>query len=353
MTNLHLKERNLPNNFRKRDVLEIKKLIDSSSSFAVVGMPSMGISIFLRYVCTQDFGLMVHVDIYELLDFTPNRLFELLRDKFGGDPKQQLEKLVKKHKRVVIVFNRFDSLKKAYTKELFAKLRSLIDVDRERIVMIFAANRPIADEFPEALEGGNLAKFSMTYYLKPYLEEELREMLELSAPGLLSNSNLEEIVKLSGGHYQLFLLLLKSTFKPNYLTDPAIRLQFKQLFGFLNYREKKQMQKIATGRQIKDIEIFLKKTGYSDFSPLFYQFIKVNMRLRLPVKEKQLFDFLKEKEGRIVLKDELFGILWGETGSSDWALNALVYRLRKNPTFVASGYQIESQKKVGYLLIKN
>lgn len=358
MTNLDLKEQYLPDSFRKEDVLAVKKLIDSSSSLSVVGMPSMGISIFLRYLCTKNFGLMIHVDIYELLDFTQTSLFELLSQKLGGDPRLQLEKLVKENKRVVIVFNRFDSLKKAYTKELFAKLRSLVDVDREKVVMIFAANRPIPEEFPEALEGGNLAKFSRSYYLKPYSVSDLKALLKLNSPTLLKNPNLELAIKMSGGHYQLLLLLFKVE---DLNSDSAVQLQCQQLYKFLNYKEKKQIQRIIFGKKISAIDQFLEKTGFikeinghlGTFSPIFDAFVKSNSRIKLPVKESMLFQILKEKKGRVLSKDELFERLWSDgNGATDWALSALVYRLRKNPTFLASGYQIENHKKVGYILIR-
>lgn len=38
--------------------------------------------------------------------------------------------------------------------------------------------------------------------------------------------------------------------------------------------------------------------------------------------------------------------------ATDWALDALVYRLRKHPFLKANGFIIESHKKVDYILIK-
>ena len=65
--------------------------------------------------------------------------------------------------------------------------------------------------------------------------------------------------------------------------------------------------------------------------------------------------------GSVVSKDEIFAQVWPEksedvTGKSDlptdWALDALIYRLRKHPFMKANNYIIESQKKVGYTLIQ-
>ena len=68
------------------------------------------------------------------------------------------------------------------------------------------------------------------------------------------------------------------------------------------------------------------------FSPLLAQYIKQNSSFKLPVKEYKLFNVLKKNIGKIVTKDEIFQHVWGEdyTEASDWALNSLIYRLRKN-----------------------
>ncbi|MBI2597455.1 winged helix-turn-helix domain-containing protein [Candidatus Daviesbacteria bacterium] len=58
--------------------------------------------------------------------------------------------------------------------------------------------------------------------------------------------------------------------------------------------------------------------------------------------------------GNVVSKDEIFTEVWGEESenATDWALDALIYRLRKHPFLKAHGYIIESYKKVGYSLIQ-
>lgn len=78
-----------------------------------------------------------------------------------------------------------------------------------------------------------------------------------------------------------------------------------------------------------------------------------NIKIKLPPKEALLFSLLKRNEGKAVSKDELFKVIWQNSDEvTDWSLNALIYRLRKNPTFSSSGYTIESQKKIGYYLLK-
>ncbi len=78
------------------------------------------------------------------------------------------------------------------------------------------------------------------------------------------------------------------------------------------------------------------------------------MPTKLPVKEAKLFKLLRQNAGKVVSKDEIFSEVWpeGDNGATDWALDALIYRLRKHPFMQSHHYIIESHKKVGYTLIQ-
>ena len=74
-------------------------------------------------------------------------------------------------------------------------------------------------------------------------------------------------------------------------------------------------------------------------------------------KELNSFKLLRQNMGRTVSKDEIFNVVWdppagGPEGATDWALDALIYRLRKHPFMKANNFVIESHKKVGYTLIQ-
>jgi L-methionine (R)-S-oxide reductase len=77
-------------------------------------------------------------------------------------------------------------------------------------------------------------------------------------------------------------------------------------------------------------------------------------QLKLPQKEGKLFSLLQKELGKTVPKDIIFKEIWKDTPdeATDWALNSLIYRLRKNTTFHKSGYIIENNKDIGYSLIK-
>ncbi len=75
--------------------------------------------------------------------------------------------------------------------------------------------------------------------------------------------------------------------------------------------------------------------------------------MKLPAKEAQLFKLLRNNIGKVISKDEIFSEVWGnDSEASDWALDALIYRLRKHSFMTSHGYIIESQKKVGYTLVQ-
>lgn len=352
------KEAKLGPKFCREDIKKIRQLIENSTTFSVCGMPSMGISIFLRFLAAQKFAYFVHVDINELPKLSRSELFKLLRKQLH----HPLEKLAQKHKRIVIIFNRFDRLKKEFNANFFSNLRSLRDIDKEKIVMVFAANRPLLEQSPKALSGGNLNMYSKTFYLKPYSKEDLKKLTGLNAPKFLKHQDFDRALELSGGHYQLLQLLLKSDcLHENPLQDKAIKFQLKDLYKYLKYPQRKLLQKTALGKKVKTPEKYLLDTGFVKktggklevFTTLLADFIKSGARVRLPFQESRLFALLKSRAGKTVTKDEIFEALWKNGEGSDWALNALIYRIRKNPAFISLGYIIENQKKSGYSLIRN
>ena len=69
---------------------------------------------------------------------------------------------------------------------------------------------------------------------------------------------------------------------------------------------------------------------------------------------KKLFILFKKYLGRTISKDIIVEGIWGKDSeaATDWALNSLIYRLRKNQTFINQGYIIENDKKIGYKMTR-
>ncbi len=177
---------------------------------------------------------------------------------------------------------------------------------------------------------------------------------------------LEKLLDLSGGHNQLFRIMLSSQKQHNLLLDQFVKMQLKELVDYLNYHQRKQLQKIALGKTVPEIDEYLLGVGlvknsslqpptsnFQLFTPLLAEYIKTHMPVKLPVKEAKLFKLLRKNMGSTISKYEIFQEVWPEDNedATDWALDALIYRLRKHPFMHANNYIIESHKKVGYTLI--
>ncbi len=334
------KEKKLDPNFCSEMIKRVKRLIGSSTTFSLIGLPGQGISLFLKYLVCQDFAYFVHVDVYDLTKLDKQSLFEVLFSSLSHrSPKtgvslikqcqKELIRLVDQHHRIVIIFNRFDQLKRKFDKELLNNLRALRDIDRQKIVMIFAVNKSVHLLAPHAIDQGNLFMYSKILTLKPYSPTDLSQLLRLDEPQTkISSTHLKKLTNLSGGHYQLFKLLLKSE-KQNYLEDPFIRLQLEKI-----------NQALTPNQQVT--------------IPLLKQFTKSAPPLSLPLKEAKLFKLLKKNPGSTVSLEEIFQTIWPQDSYeiSNWALNSLIYRLRKNLQVNSQKYIIENYKKVGYRLVK-
>lgn len=359
----NFKEANLGPDFAREKMADFKELIQNSQSFTVLSMPGVGVSYFLRYLVTQNPALFYHIDLYSLPALTKEEFFKLtykeLSGKSGGtvaDCRKILEEIAKKEEKICIVFSRFDQLQKEFTAEFFSNIQSLTNIAPIKTCLIFTSIKPLYEIAPEAISGGNLPFYSKTLYFKPFLPKDCKALLSLDVQYPYSNKNLDELIKLSGGHIQLLHILLNSQ-KQEPLLDQFVKMQLKEFTDYLNYKQRKILQKIALGKSVELISGgYLSGVGMVKnnqiFTPLLAEYIKNNMPAKLPVKEAKLFKLLRANIGKTVSKDEIFAEIWPEEEATDWALDALVYRMRNHPFMKAHGYIIENHKKVGYTLIQ-
>lgn len=100
--------------------------------------------------------------------------------------------------------------------------------------------------------------------------------------------------------------------------------------------------------------VIKKQSGYQLFTSLLQQHLQTKHPHELPPKEKTLLNILQKHAPDFVSKDELIEQLWNNSRDegSEWALTAPLYRLRKHPSFIASGNTIVTYKKRGYALIE-
>lgn len=362
----NFKEQELGKDFAKDKLADFKKLIDASTSFIAMSMPGVGASYFLKYLACQEFAFFIHVDFYDLPTLSLHEFYKLLLEEVGGKTKGKsdeelfretktiLRELAQKNDKIVLIFSRFDQLKKEFDANFLSNLQSLTTINPGKIVLIFTAIKPLSEITPDAIIGGNLTFYSKSLYFKPYSEGDLKKLLKIDPEPTPSSARLDELIKLSGGHYQLLKILLNSQ-KEQLLLDQFVKLQMKGLIDYLTYQQKKQVQRIALDKKPGEIDDYLLGVGMIKadalFTPLLTEYVKQNISVKLPPKEAKLFRLLRNNPGKVVGKEEIFNALWPDGESSDWALDALIYRLRKHPFVQNQGYIIESHKKIGYTLI--
>ncbi|HEX7042870.1 MAG TPA: helix-turn-helix domain-containing protein [Patescibacteria group bacterium] len=370
--NYNFKEKLLPLNFALEKIEDIRLLIDRSLSFTIVGLPSLGVSLFLKYLSLNTDKIVVYLDTYSISEPNKHGFYLLLGESLGANvtnnmsdqeilqqSKDAVSNLVKKHKKVLIIINRFELLEKEFTQQFLGSLRLLPHEFGNNVSYIFSLTLPFEEIAIESLGGGNLDLFTRYYYFKPYQNKDLIELLKIHNPELNPTPDqLKEALSLSGGHFQLFQLLLKTERgKIDPLRDPFIKFLLKQIYDNFSYEIRRQIQKIALGKKI-DVDDYLLRIGLVNekdefFSKLFKIYVLSQISLKLPAKEAMLFGLLKNAKGKVVSKEKIFQEIWKNSdNASDWALDSLIYRLRRNPIFKRSGYVLESYKKQGYVLSK-
>lgn len=369
----NFKEAALGPDFAKDKLKDFKTLIDRGISFVTMSMPGVGASYFLKYLACQDFAHFIHVDLYELSTLTQHEFFKLMLTELGGNPAKKtddqllqeakiiLKSLLDKQEKIVLIFNRFDQLKKEFTQQFLSQIQSLSAIEPDKIVLIFTATKPLYELAPGAMSGGNLNFYSENLYFKPYSIPDLKKLLSIDPGRLTTQENLDRLLNLCGGHNQLLHIFLSSQ-KEQLLLDQFVKLQFKELLDYLDYSQRKQVQRVALGKRVEEVDEYLlgvgmiKKTesGFELFTPLLSEYIRTNFPAKLPAKEAKLFKLLRKNIGKVTSKNEIFNEVWGEDNedATDWALDALIYRLRKHPFITSHGYIIESHKKIGYTLIQ-
>lgn len=383
----NFREYTLGSDFAKEKVKDFKGLIETGISFTVVSMPGVGVSYFLKYLTSFPFAYFIYVDLYNLPTLNQHEFYRMFLRDLGGNPdgksdeqvfiesKEILKNLSQKHEKIVIIFSRFDQLKKDFDENFLSNLQSLTNIALGKIVLIFTAVKPLYEISPDATKGGNLSFYSKILYFTPLSKNDLKKLFTLDHT-IKYHPEIDQMIDASGGHNQLLHIFINSHKKQNLLLDKFVRLQLRDLYDYLDYDQKKQVQAIAMGKTVSDPDEYLLGVGYMTlqrhperslakgervegsrfklFSPVLEEFIKTNMPKKLPVKERLLFKLLQNNIGKVVSKDEIFKTVWpdNEAGATDWALDALIYRLRKSSFMKANGYIIESYKKVGYSLIK-
>lgn len=364
------KESSLPSTFASELRMQVEHLISEGQSFSLVGMPSTGIAPFIKFLISRHKGLFIHLDMYELETTTKRDLLNLLYKKMTGkmkedvtffDCKTVVTQLLTKHERVVIVFSKFDLLHHEFSTEFFGNLRTLCHGTDGRVSFMFSITKPFMAYSEEAVSGSNLHIFSRLVYARPYTDTDLLALLKLHSPELLQHEHLEEALRLAQGHTQLVQLILRSEWYPNVRKDPYVRLLLREIVQTFSFDQRRELEKIAQDKEIIVDPYLLHigvvtKTGnkLTIFSPIVKEYLLEKNNGKLPLKERLLFTYLKSQRGKIVSREKIITEVWKQNAESatDWALDALIYRLRRQRYLKDKGYEIINHKKLGYQMIR-
>lgn len=366
-------EKNLGSDFCKHTVDEVRVAIQKGRSSTILGMPLSGMITLCRYLTTTDMAFFAYLDT-QSVKYTRNDLFIALYNELEGKDlhdvsinsfeacKKQLRKLLLSQKRIVILIARVDSLQEELSSGLLADFKTLADIDLGKIIIIGTSRQPFNKLSATALNH-NPSFMTDAIYFTPYKGRDFEKLVKF-LPGSIhiSPKAIETIQTLSGGHICLMWQLLKTDYFDNPLQDEILQLHLQTIYEAYLPNQQSQLRRIATGKAIKDLDPFLLKIGlvkevngnYELFTPLLRDYILQYVSTKLPKKERKLFALLKKKKGKLVTKEEIFKDLWGEDAlqATDWALNAVIYRLKKNQMFINKGYIIENEKGEGYRMVK-
>ncbi len=361
-------------NFATTQTNEVAKRIVAGSSVSVLGIPGLGITLLLKHLASQPLGYMAYIDVFNLPAVSSIEFFREILSKLGGKSssdsidkvisacKDRLEEINKQNLRTVICVAGFDQLSPEFSAEFFRCLRSLRGTNASKTVFVFGICRRLDALLPTGVMDLDISLFSSVYYLKPFPKEDMQYLISVYGPYTdLGPDELGKLITMSGGHFQLAQLLLGSERRNDPVKDPFIHLAFKNIFLHLNPAQRNIIKKLAADgvynkpdSYLTDVGLVRKTKGkYELFSTLFADCVRAFNTPKLPVKEKRLLAILKKNQGKIVSKRDIYDAVWrGKETGSEWALNALVYRLRRHPVFTAQHYMIENHKKLGYTLLK-
>ena len=367
-------ENNLPSDFAQLKVNEIKSHIENGESITTIAMPGVGVTHLMRFLTRIDNAYVTYIDVYDLTNLNKEEFYlQLLKNLDTNTSKneanildvikERLLELINEHGKVVIICNHFDQLVSESDTKLLKDIHQLTRVFPKKIVFIFTSNIPLYDFFPNEISPLSLSSYSRIYYFGLFKNADIRSIMNMRMSLTEEDQKrLEVIYPISNGHLQLTQMIYKSEFQENPVYDTYVRLVLSTIYDYLNFHRKQAVQKIAQNKYISNIDPYLINLGLvreeegkqTFFTPLFAQFIQGFVSFKLPVKERKLLKLLKKHPGEVVDKDEIFDYVWQDSseGATDWALNALIYRLRKNPQLKNSGYEIVSVKKQGYMLMK-
>jgi DNA-binding winged helix-turn-helix (wHTH) protein len=318
-----------PETYRQKEVTEIAAATQAGESVLVIGLSGAGKSNLLGYLAhrlTTPEHPYILVDANRLLEQTPSALFRLIARSLGQpvpthlDASDGLEMALtdtfQQAQRLTLVLDRFDIF--LIHAPLLNNLRALRDSYKYRLTYVLATRQPLSahNELAELFHAhtlwlGPLSQSDSLWNVARYARRKGLNWSETEAEGLIAAAH---------GYPSLLRSACEAyadgTPIPQLATHPAVRARLQEFWS-------DQPSAYA-----------LAQSGLSHHPWLMAEQTPTVETIRLTLKEKLLFDYLRQHLPELCEKDDLIRAAWPEDavferGVRDDSLAQLIRRLRR------------------------
>ncbi len=275
---------------------------------------------------------------------------------------------------IVFLFDRFEEYVPTVTADFFANLRILRNHGKHRFSAVFSVNRPLEDMLdPDLLAdyyefvAGRIVQ--MKLYDKPSSDYLISQIGKITHKKI-SERIVDDILKLTGGHGKLTKLSLEATlaegsdikdlqdfllkqktvkkslreiwqsFSPaeqadlleGKFEDPSVAEYLEEVGVIKNNLVQIPLLTAFIASEYKDVAKTLQKISYDEHTNAIRKGHSV-LSDQLTSSEFRLLKYLLQNEDRVIERDELITVVWGDNkstaGITDQAVDQLIFRLRR------------------------
>jgi hypothetical protein len=279
-------------------------------------------------------------------------------------------------------------MEKVFDSKFFDHLQGLKTTCAYKLSYVFTSYKKLYDLNSKIFDRNTLTSFSSKIYFKPAKPIDAQVILKMFLKKYklnISDSLIDSIITLSGGHTHIMLILViilseldskkisnEEEIKKIFLHDERFKLQADELIAHLNKKEIEIVKNIIINPKIKiETDNYLRQSGfitltnedeYRIFSPLLRQYLSehyfkviINNNHKFTHKENLLFSLLLQNIDQVVEREDIMENVWPEQETyeiSDWSLDKLISRLRNKLKIQNSNFQLNTIKTRGFMLSK-
>src|SRR6266568_626549 len=382
---------------RKEEIDNLVSFVRNGTSCQLVGIPGanrstvLGLLVYNKSIREHHLGIFQDTSHFVLVDFSEVRnrplfdvmkylflnLTESLRERGLKEENQAVGDIFREHLKFqdeFFLFDRFEEYIPTVTADFFANLRILRNRGRYRFSVVFSVNRPLEDMLdPDLLAdyyefvAGKIVPMKLND--KPSTDFWIENISKLTKRKL-DPSLIQKVVKLTGGHGKLtklsvealitqkemptdaqkFLLAQKiirkslqeiwHVFSPaeqadlleGKFEDSSIAEYLEQVGVIKNSQIQIPLLAAFLAQEYKDVAKTLQKISYDEHTNTIRKGTTV-LSDQLTSAEFRLLRYLLQNEERVIEREELITVVWGDNksiaGITDQEVDQLIFRLRR------------------------